>query len=207
MLADGPRLDTLESDVGSPAILNCYAPDLLYPPTPFLSHEVDRSYRLTEGTPDNPGHPLQITATPHDGASDVQVMVDLNAKEEIFWQFTAPILIPAAELPTRLMDPEFTLGEYLADNRELIDDYLQYAESQTWDGLSVEASLAGPGVVATYGRTPQQLVLRSLFFVGPDRDTALATTPFTCRPDAEHAGDQVFSVDVEFRADNLRPVT
>lgn len=191
--------------------LRYYTDHLLHDPVPSHEHPlprlIDNPYRSLDGTENNPRHPLQVVATAADGEDEVQVKLDIEAQEEISWEFVAAIPIPLAKINTLLMDPDYHLDDYLSDNRDLIDEYLIYRDSQTQDGVSVNATLASPSAALTYDQAPEQRVGLTLYFVGLDRDTALTTTPYTRRAQAEQAAtreDQIFTTVVEIDADNLR---
>jgi hypothetical protein len=193
-----------------PESLRYYTGHLLDDPVPSLEHPmprlIDKPYRSLDGG-DNPRHPLQITATAADGGDEVMVTLDIEAHEEISWEFVAAIPIPVGELNELLMDPDYQLDDYLSDNRDLIDEYLVYRDSQTQEGVSVTATLASPRAALTYNQSPEQLIGVELFFVGPDRDTALTTAPYTSRDQAQQATggeDRIFTAGVQVDADNLR---
>jgi hypothetical protein len=99
----------------------------------------------------------------------------VDLEDAIYWQFVAAIPIPVDELNVLLMDPDYGLDDYLSDNRELIDEYLVYRDSQTEDGISVKAVLAKPTTPLTYDPALASPVPLELFFVGPDRETALSS--------------------------------
>lgn len=208
-LASHGQADALDH-VG-PESLRYYTHHLLHDPIPSPEHPmprlIDKPYRSLEGGADNPRHPLRITATTADGGDEVMVKLDISASEEISWEFVASIPIPCDELNELLMDPDWRLDDYVSDNRDLIDEYLIYGDSQTQDGVSVNATLAGPGTPLTYEETPALLVGVELYFVGPDRDTALATAPYTSRDQAHQAArgeDRIFTAGVQVDVDNLR---
>jgi hypothetical protein len=201
------------ADLGhvGPESLRHHTHHLIHDPIPSHEHPlprlIDKPYRSLGGGADNPRHPLQVTATTADGGSDVLVKLDIKASEEIWWDFIAAIPIPVDDLTELLMDPDYNLDDWISDNRELIDEYLIYRDSQAQEGISVNATLASPNAALTYDEPPGQLIGLELYFVGPDRDSALATAPYTSRAQAElatGAGDRVFTTGVQVDADNLR---
>ncbi|GAB3162132.1 hypothetical protein [Amycolatopsis sp. cg9] len=215
----------LHGDAGAlakvgPESLRYYTSHLLHDPVPSAEYPmprlIDQPCRSLDGTDARPRTRLQVTATARDGADDVAVPMEIQASEDIYWELTVAIPVSVDELNELLMDPDYFAGEYLADNRELIEDYLDYRDSQTEHGLDVTGRLAHPRDLALaecLGADPQPPaapVEIELFFAGPNRDAALATAPFGSRGLAELSadpGDQIFAVAVAVSADAARPVT
>lgn len=195
-------------DKVGPASLRHYTDHLLHDPVPGTEHPlpqlIDQPYQSLDGTEANPRIPLQVTATMPDGADEVAVPMTVEASEDIYWELTVAVPVPVDKLNELLMDPDYFAGDYLADNRELIDDYLDYSDSQTREGIEVTGRLAHPRDIALVeplgcDPTPAEPVDFDLFFVGPDRDAALGTAPFGSRGLAEQfaaAGDRIFTVEI-----------
>ncbi len=201
------------ADLGhvGPESLRHHTRHLIHDPVPSHEHPlprlIDTPYRSLDGGQDNPRHPLQVTATTADGHSEVMVKLDIEAHEEISWDFVAAIPIPVDNLNELLMDPDYHLDDWVSANRELIDEYLIYRDSRTQDGISVNATLASPQAALTYEETPGETVGMDLFFVGPDRDSALGTAPFGSRGLAARfaaAGDRIFTTGIQVDAENMR---
>lgn len=194
-----------------PESLRYYTDHLLHDPVPSVEHPlprlIDKPSRSLEGGEGNPRHRLQVVAAAADGQDEVLVKLDIEAHETISWDVVAAIPIPLAEINALLMAPDYLLGDYLSDNRELIDEYLVYRDSRAHEPVTVNATLASPTAALTYDQALKQRVGLELYFVGPDRDTALATTPYTRRTQAEQAAtseDRIFTTGVEVDADTLR---
>lgn len=194
-----------------PESLRYYTDHLLHAPVPSAEHPmprlIDQPYRSLDGTDSHPRTPLQVAATARGGADEVAVPMEIEASEDIYWELTVAIPVPVDELNELLMDPTYLTGEYLSDNRELIDDYLVYSDSQTQQGIDVSGRLAHPRDIALaepLDRDPQpEPVGVDLFFVGPNRDSALSRPPFGTRDQARQYvgdGDQIFTVGIEVPA-------
>lgn len=186
-------------DKVGPESLTHYTDHLLHHQVPDTDHPmptvVDSSPRSLLSADDSLGVRLQITATASDGADEVAVPMEITASEDIFWEFTAAIPVPVAELNDLLLNLD--IGDYLGGNRDLIEHHLIYRDSHTEQGLHVEARLARQGsAVDITGETVEV----DLFFVGADQASALQTAPFGSRGlAAQHAadGDQIFVIEVE----------
>lgn len=202
-----------------PESLRYYTGHLLHDPVPSAAYPmprlIDQPYRSLDGTDARPRTRLQVTATARDGGDDVAVPMNIEASEDIYWELTVAVPVPVDELNELLMDPDYFAGDYLADNRELIDDYLDYRDSHTEHGIEVTGRLAHPRDLALaepLGPTPPPAaapVEVDLFFAGPDRDTALETAPFGSRGLAEQfaaPGDRIFTVGVEVPANAVHPL-
>lgn len=157
--------------------------------------------------------PLDITATAPGGADEVYLRLDIEASEEISWDFVAAVPVPIAELNDLLMGPDWALSSWLDDNRELIDDHLDYAMSQTDQGIETTVRLADPNTRLTYPELaepaePAPSADVALYFVGPDRDTAVTSAPFLDRGEAatvaDALGHQVFTTAAAIAAAALR---
>ncbi|RAS59484.1 hypothetical protein C8D87_11496 [Lentzea atacamensis] len=191
------------SKVG-PEALRAYTGHLLDDDVPSTEHPmpqlVDAAHRSL-ANPDSRWARLQVTATAPSGAETVAVPMELQASEEIYWQFTAAIPVPVADLNALLLDPDWSIEDYLHDHRELLDQYLTYRDSQTEQPLEIHGRLARPNAAIDAVAAPMKA---ELFFVGPDRDAALRTAPYGHRALAKHdvgEGDQIFRVSVEFDPD------
>lgn len=189
-----------------PEALRYYTDHLLHDPWPSAEHPlpqlIDQPYRSLAGSETHPRVPLQVTATAPGGADEVAVPMVIDASEDIHWRVTVAIPVPVDELNELLWDPDYLTGDYLADNRELIDRHLVYRDSRTEQGIQFSGRLASPQ--ATPCEAPAETVLVDLFFVGPDRDTALSTQPFGSRDLAEQAtaaGDRIFISRIAINAD------
>ncbi|MGW4527803.1 hypothetical protein [Amycolatopsis sp. NPDC004378] len=204
------------SKVG-PESLRYYTGHLLHDPVPSAAHPlprlIDQPYRSLAGT-DTQRTRLQVTATARGGADDVAVPMEIEATEDIYWELTVAVPVPVDELNELLMDPDYFAGDYLAENRELIDDHLVYADSQTQQGIDVTGRLAHPRDLALaepLDRDPEPAPVEvDLFFAGPDRDAALATAPFGSRGLAEQfaaPGDLIFTVGIEVAAGAVHALT
>jgi hypothetical protein len=200
----------------NPTDLNVVGPQSLHACTEHLLHHSvpnsDRPFpRLTDVARQSLGtvesqHRLQVTASAGGGTDEVRVMLDIEAGRRIFWEFTASIPIPVAELDVLLRDPDYLLGVYLSDHRELVDRYLTYRNAGSVDGIGVDATLAAPGASPTYTQTPTTIPME-LFFVGADRNSALSGAAFTRREPAERAaaaGEQVYVAAVDVVVGYLR---
>jgi hypothetical protein len=157
--------------------------------------------------------PLDITATAPDGADEVYLRLDIEASEEISWDFVAAVPVPIAKLNDLLMDPSWALSSWLDENRELIDDHLDYSMSWTDQGIDTTVRLAEPNARLTYPdlAEPAEPAPRAdvaLYFVGPDRDTAVTTAPFLDCTEAttvaDALGHQVFTTAADIAAAALR---
>ncbi|ASR39986.1 hypothetical protein BAY61_32415 (plasmid) [Prauserella marina] len=157
--------------------------------------------------------PLDVTAAAPGGADEVYLRLDIEASEEISWDFVAAVPVPIAELNDLLMGPEWALSSWLDDNRELIDDHLAYSMSWTNKGIDTTVRLAEPNARLTYPgmAEPAEPAPRAdvaLYFVGPDRDTAVSTAPFLDRVEAttvaDALGHQVFTTAADIAATALR---
>ncbi|WP_034271086.1 hypothetical protein [Haloechinothrix halophila] len=157
--------------------------------------------------------PLDITATAPDGADEVRLRLDIEANEEIRWDFVAAVPVPIAKLNDLLMGPSWALSSWLDDNRELIDDHLDYSMSWSDQGIDTDVRLAGPAAQLTYPELdePAEPAPRAdvaLYFVGPDRDTAVTSAPFLDRTEAttvaDALGHQVFTTAADIAAAALR---
>ncbi|GAA1308992.1 hypothetical protein [Saccharothrix xinjiangensis] len=193
-----------------PASLRHYTDHLLHDPVPNAEHPlprlVDGPHRSLHGPGARPGTRLQVTATAGDEADEVAVPMRIHASEDVHWRFTAAIPVPADRLNELLLNPDYLTGGYLSDNRELIDDYLACVAGDTSEGLHVIGRLADPTAVVL-DTAPARPTRVNLFFIGPDRDTALETAPFGSRGLAERfaeAGDRIFSVGIEVDPDTVR---
>jgi len=203
-----------------PESLCFYTDHLLHDPVPSLDYPlprlIDRPYRSLDGTDANPRTRLQVTATAPDGAEQVAVPMSIEASEDIYWELTVAIPVPVDELNELLLDPDYLAGDYLADNRELIDDHLVYSDSQTRHGLDVTGRLAHPRDIALAEPLDSDTaptaapVEVELFFVGPDRDAALETAPFGSRGLAEQfggVGDRIFSTGIAVNVATVHALT
>jgi hypothetical protein len=156
---------------------------------------------------------LDITATAPDGAGEVLVRMDIEASEAIRWNFVAAVPVPADELNDLLMGPSWSLSSWLDDNRDLIDDHLEYSMSGSDQGIDTDARLAAPNAQLTYPglaepAEPAPCADVALYFVGPDRDTAVTRSPFLDRAEAttvaDALGHQVFTTAADIAAAYLR---
>jgi hypothetical protein len=203
-----------------PEALRFYTGHLLHDPVPSAEHPIprliDRPYRSLEGTDARPRTRLQVTATARDGADDVAVPMEIEASEAIYWQLTVPVPVPVGELNELLMDPDYFAGEYLAENRPLIDDHLGYSDSETEHGIAVSGRLGNPRDLALaepLGAEPHPAAAPigvELFFVGPNRESALRLPAFGTRSQARSCvgdGDLIFTVRTEVLADAVQPLT
>ncbi|MFI6029491.1 hypothetical protein [Amycolatopsis magusensis] len=199
-----------------PESLRYYTDHLLHDPVPSAEHPIPRLADQPYRSLARPADRLQVTATARDGADDVAVPMEIRASESIYWQFTAAVPVGVDELNELLMDPDYFPGHYLADRRELIDDRLTYASSQTEHGLDVTGRLAHPHDIALaepLGADPQPAAAPievELFFVGTNRDIALSLPPFGTRSQAQSYvgdGDLIFTTRTKVPADAVQPLT
>ncbi|WP_157362087.1 hypothetical protein [Haloechinothrix halophila] len=66
------------------------------------------------------------------------------------------IVYTARALDDLLMGPGWALNSWLDDNRELIDDHLEYSMSWSDQGIDTDVRLAAPDVALTYPGRPNQ---------------------------------------------------
>ncbi|MDT7784996.1 MAG: hypothetical protein QOF58_3415 [Pseudonocardiales bacterium] len=190
-----------------PEALRQYTGHLLDDPVPSTEHPMPQlvdAARSLAG-PDSRWSRLQITATAPHGADTVAIPMDIQASEDIYWQFTAAIPVPIAELNALLLDPDWFIEDYLQDHRELLDQHLTYRDSQTEQPLEIQGRLARPNTAIDAADAPP--IKADLFFVGADQASALQTAPFGSRGLAAQfaaAGDQIYSVEVEIDAGAAR---
>lgn len=199
------NLDTLHR-VG-PASLPHYTDHLLHDPVPSAEHPlprlIDRPCRSLHDPDSKPETLLQVTATAPDAANEVDVPMRIHASEDVHWEFTASIPVPVDELNALLLDPDHLTGDYLSDHRELIDHHLVYDAGDTDEGLQVTGRLVDPDT-AVVDTPPTAPVRIRLFFVGPDRDAALTTTPWGSRALAQQAcgvDDRIFGAVIDLGTD------
>ncbi|WNV83126.1 hypothetical protein [Umezawaea sp. Da 62-37] len=131
-----------------PESLRHYTDHLLHDPVPDHDHPlprlIDQPYRSLNSTETRLGTRLHITATTPDDAAQVAVPMTVEAGESISWEFTAAIPVPVEDLNGLLLDQDYSLGDYLEDNRELIEAHLDYSDSQNVHGLDITGRLAHP---------------------------------------------------------------
>lgn len=144
---------------------------------------------------------LQVTVTAPDGADEVPVPVQVDVTENLNWRVKTAIPLSVEDLTHLLVGKGFGLSEHLNRRTDLIEDFLTYDAADSI-GHDVTAWRLSTRREHRLDERPDAPVEVSLFFVGPDRDTALATAPFSSRELAEAStgsGDQVFhtTVDVE----------
>jgi len=140
---------------GDPDVLTHVGPESLRAYTEHLLHDavpnpdcplpqlIDSPYRSLAGIDGTPRR-LQVSATASNGADTVPILIDIQADQRIHWEFTAPIPIPVDKLDILMRDPDYLLGDYLSDNRHLIEDHLTYCNADSEDGVSVDATPATP---------------------------------------------------------------
>ncbi|GGM67619.1 hypothetical protein GCM10012275_42730 [Longimycelium tulufanense] len=203
-----------------PHALGCVGPESLPIHTGYLTgagvndpHQpypavIDHPYRALSGSDEPPR--LDVWAAAPHGVDEVMVPVEIEAHEEISWEFTAPIPVPVDELNALLMDGgPYAIEDYVDEHRFLVDEYLTYTTSRSEDGISVTARLLSPGARLDYpdGR-PAPVREVTLYFVGPDPTTAAAGPPLLDRAAADATatsrGHQVFAVAHGLSARELR---
>ncbi|GAA2678937.1 MULTISPECIES: hypothetical protein [Actinosynnema] len=190
-----------------PTSLRYYTDHLLHDPVPSTEHPlptlIDGYYQALQAPGDRPGTRLQVTAIAPDDTDEITVPMHIHASEDVHWRFTAAIPVPVDRLNELLLDPDYLTGDYLSDNRELIDEYLVCAAGDTDEGLQITGRLASPAAVELDAPSAAPVRVK-LFFVGPDRDTALVTTPFSSRELAEQAAgveDRIFGIGIDVDTD------
>lgn len=186
--------------------------DAVDDPEARFPNVVDKPYRSLSQVFDDRLR-LDITATAPDGADEVRLRLDIEASEAIRWDFVAAVPVPTDELNDLLMGPSWALNSWLDDNLELIDDHLDYSTSWSDQGIDTDVRLAAPNAQLTYPgldepAEPAPCADVALYFVGPDRDTAVTTAPFLDRAEATTAADalghQVFTTAADVSAAALR---
>lgn len=205
-----------------PESVRYYTGHLLHDPVPSTDHPlprlIDQTYRSLSATDTESLIPLQVTAATRDGATHVTVPMKIDVTEDIYWELTVAVPVPVDELNELLMDPDYLTGDYLADRRELIDEHLVYADSLTQQGIEVTGKLTDPrdtALTKPLDQAPEPAATSAsvnvdLFFVGPNRDAALATAPFNSRSFAEklaNPADRIFTVGITVTSDALHALT
>lgn len=161
--------------------------DALDDPNATLPTIVDRPRRWLDEA-----HPLDITPTTGDGSTTVALKVDVDASEDISWQFRTTIEVSVEDLHDLLAEPG-ALSTYVQDNRDLIDDHLTYEDSMLADqGLEVDITLVGPGSrepdTGSPESAPENLI--TVYYVGVDAEHARRSgRPYLIRDDADRARD------------------
>ena len=144
---------------------------------------------------------LQVTVTAANDADEVPVPVRVDATERLSWSVQTAIPLSVEDLTHLLVGGGFSLSQHLDHHPDLIEDFLTYDDADS-KGHDIAAWRLSTRREHRLDARPIPPVDVTLFFVGPDRDTALATAPFSSGELAEReAGpeDQVFhtTVDVE----------
>lgn len=148
--------------------------------------------------------PFAVTARAADGEDYVTVHARVDASETISWRFRTGVEVPVG-LVHDVLTGRDTLGTYLEQNRDVIEDHLRYEDSQLDEGLYVTAELMdGPPPA---GKRDDERPVR-LYYIGTDRENAATGDPFVDRAEAEAAlrgldGYRVFTTTVRVRPSSL----
>ncbi|MEU7477050.1 hypothetical protein AB0A63_13770 [Lentzea sp. NPDC042327] len=149
---------------------------------------------------------LQVTATARDGADDVPVPMLVEVTEKVSWRVKTAIPLAVEDLARLLVGSGFSVSEYLDRNAHLIEGFLRYELADS-EGQDVNAWRLTTRREHALSSPPPEPVQVRLYFVGPDRATALETVPFSTRALAACAvveGDEVFETTVEVNHDQVR---
>lgn len=152
---------------------------------------------------------LSMTATAPDNADMVVVVADVEASEDVHWDFTGEFGIPVSDVHA-LMTGGLDFGSYLEDNRDLVDGYLDYSTSWTNDGLKVEARPRAIklGFSESEEETPSvpdtpdgRVDTLTVYYVGEHRDHAMSNGALLSQAEAEtrlrqQPGSLLFTAEV-----------